>query len=72
MPLLCRLGPGLSNREQIDIKLGTNIHTKSWKTCCRKTIGMLVGLKVSCLPCKYVFYKPELYSKEAPGSEIEF
>ena len=48
------------DRDQIGIKSGTNIlYTKSLQIFGRKAIYMLTGLKVSYMPCKYLFYRPE-------------
>ena len=43
---------------------------KSYQILHRKRIGLLTGLKVSSLVCKYVFYRPE-HVKGGPHG-IEF
>ena len=61
---------------EIGTKLGSNweqnmLYTKSFQILCRKKMSILTGLKVSSLPCKCVFYRPEHNANGEPH-EIEF
>ena len=42
------------------------LYTKILQVLHRKGISMLTGLKVSCLTCKPVFYRPEPNAKAGP------
>ena len=60
---------------EIGIKLGTKLlfmlFIKSSEIVCKKEISMLIGLKVSSLACKRVFYRPKHNAKGGPHG-IEF
>ena len=47
------------------------LYTKILQVLHRKGISMLTGLKLSCLTCKPVFYRPEPNAKVRPHG-IEF
>ena len=40
------------------------LYTKSLQFCCRKVISVLIGLKVSSLPCECASYMPQHNSKD--------